>query len=385
MNLFNTLSKTKTDIYLKNIENMAKFSGLFASDSAAPFLVSRSTEKIFCDSLGAKDLSRDDTAIDATLGIFGIGVKTFLHNNGNTLQKIAEFNRDSSLYRDLAIKDKVHKIATLRNQRLQFALDNYGVDKLMYHCITRDISGTIAIYEKSMDFINIDSIKDIKMKQNSISFRDDINEYNFNLTKSTLFQRFDFKTDQHLVSRFKVKIIKDPYTFLANLLDVHGLDNQPMAIQSENPSVLLPLYSFSKSNGKYIPPKSGLNQWNAEGRKRHENEAYIPISRKIHKKFPGFFPSRDVVFPLHLPNQKTLSAKISQDSDKALMTNPNKDLGKWLLRDILKLDSGTLLTYDALEAIGVDSVRIEKHPDGSYSIDFCPLGSYDQFAAENDI
>ena len=38
--------------------------------------------------------------------------------------------------------------------------------------------------------------------------------------------------------------------------------------------IILPLYSVRDNN---VPTKSGLNQWNAAGRKRHPNEVYIPI------------------------------------------------------------------------------------------------------------
>jgi hypothetical protein len=41
--------------------------------------------------------------------------------------------------------------------------------------------------------------------------------------------------------------------------------------------------------------RSGLNQWNARGRKRNESEVYIPIPKLIHDKFPNFFPGRQQI------------------------------------------------------------------------------------------
>ncbi|HBI2204288.1 TPA: NgoFVII family restriction endonuclease, partial [Listeria monocytogenes] len=88
MSLFQQQPLQNQKVYLKNIENISKFSGLFSSESAAPFLVSRATENIFEKSLGAKNMGRDDTAIDAILDNVGVGIKTFLHGKGHTLQKV---------------------------------------------------------------------------------------------------------------------------------------------------------------------------------------------------------------------------------------------------------------------------------------------------------
>ncbi|EAC4185218.1 NgoFVII family restriction endonuclease, partial [Listeria monocytogenes] len=212
MSLFQQQPLQNQEVYLKNIENISKFSGLFSSESAAPFLVSRATENIFEKSLGAKNMGRDDTAIDAILDNVGVGIKTFLHGKGHTLQKVAEFNKDSSKYRNLSKEKMILKISELRNERLQFALDNYNTDHLIYHCITRQTNGIINFYESPMDFINIEKISNIKQTQNSISFQDDLNEYNFNLTKSTLFKRFPFKNNDYLVASINVTMFKDPFS-----------------------------------------------------------------------------------------------------------------------------------------------------------------------------
>ena len=56
---------------------------------------------------------------------------------------------------------------------------------------------------------------------------------------------------------------------------------------------------------------------------------------------------------------KILQAKICQENGKALMSNPNKDLGEWLLRKVLKKNVGELVTMDDLNRIGIDSVCVE--------------------------
>lgn len=130
--------------------------------------------------------------------------------------------------------------------------------------------------------------------------------------------------------------------------------------------VVLKLFS-EKYNG--VPPKSGLNQWNAGGRARDANEVYIPIPLSIHHDFPNFFPPRDTSFTLHLPNGSSMSAKICQDGGKALMSNPNKELGKWLLRDVLHLKEGELLTMEKLNLFGFDSVIVFKIDSFNFKID----------------
>lgn len=383
MKTFNNQSKENRENYLNSIRNIASLSALFTSETAAPYLVSRATENIYCKSFKAINLGREDSAIDALIGNTGVGIKTFLHNNGNTLQKVAEFNRDAHKYREASNEDKIKIISRLRNKRLKFASDNYETRKMIYHSITRKVDGTIDFYETDMDYIDIDNIKKIDVRQSSIFFEDGISEYSFNLSKSTLFKRFSFTDDRDLVARLKVNIISDPYGFLDDVMSQLG--NKPLVSVVEKQYVILPLYSYNVALGKFIGEKSGLNQWNASGRVRNENEVYIPISSKIHKTFPNFFPPRDVKFNLKLPNQKTLSVKVCQDNSKALMSDPNKALGQWLLRDVLSLDEEVLLTYDMLEEIGIDSVKITKINDLDFEISFLELGSFDKFLLDNNL
>ncbi len=84
-------------------------------------------------------------------------------------------------------------------------------------------------------------------------------------------------------------------------------------------------------------------------------------------------------FDLILPNKKILKAKVCQENSKALMSYSNRDLGQWILRDVLKLNYGELLTYDKLREIGVDSVRIDKIDSLRYEINFTALDSYENF------
>jgi hypothetical protein len=145
--------------------------------------------------------------------------------------------------------------------------------------------------------------------------------------------------------------------------------------------VILPL--FSEQGGIHVPERSGLNQWNADGRLRASDEAYIRIPSWIHRVFRGFFPSRDTSFVLTLPNGTNISAKVCQDNSKALMSNPNVALGEWILRIVLNQSYGKLATYQTLINAKIDSVKIVKINESNYSISCCPLGTYNEFKRLN--
>ena len=146
----------------------------------------------------------------------------------------------------------------------------------------------------------------------------------------------------------------------------------------EKESIYLPLYSY-KNGKKYVYEKSGLNQWNAGGRKRNSNEIYIPHPSLIKNKFPNFFPERHIPFDLILPNDKVIKAKICQDNDKALMSNPNEVLGEWLLRDVLNVPENKLIVIRDLEILNIDSVIVTKESASLYSINFTKTDSYEEF------
>ena len=86
--------------YIELLKVTGALSNLFA-ESENPFLYYRAMENIFCKAFNADNLSRGDVSADASKNSIGIGLKTFLHMNGKTFQKVAEFNRESYLLRDL--------------------------------------------------------------------------------------------------------------------------------------------------------------------------------------------------------------------------------------------------------------------------------------------
>ncbi|MCK5123522.1 MAG: NgoFVII family restriction endonuclease [Candidatus Pacebacteria bacterium] len=361
-------SEQQKQEYQNFLKIVGSLSNLF-SDSPAPYLYYRVAEKIFCRAFEAEDLSRSDVSADAKKKDLGIGLKTFLSGNYKTFQKVAEFNNDRPLYSNLNPENLILKVAELRNARIEFTENAHGLKKSIYHCVLRE-KEKFLIFEEPMDKVDIANIKKIKENKSSIVFDDGKNEYSFLLSKSTLTKRFITKP---IIYNFDVEILEDPFEELRKLFKQGGLlfEKEKRIKQT----VYLPLYG----KDQIVFERSGLNQWNARGRARHQNEVYIPIPAEVHKNFPDFFPNRDTSFNLRLPNGNVMQSKVCQDGGKALMSRSNRELGEWILRDVLKLKEGELLTYEKLRILGIDSVRIDKISSSEFEINFISLGNYEGF------
>jgi hypothetical protein len=202
--------------------------------------------------------------------------------------------------------------------------------------------------------IDINAISKTTRKDNVIKFTDGLKEYRFNLSKSTLYQRFDLKSQP--LDSFKVRILDNPLELLSELLNKENKSTK--SLKAGTNFIYLPLYSTTAGdNYGLVPKRSGLNQWNANGRKRNCDEVYIPVPRIIHKNFPEFLPANnDLQFQIKLPNGTSLPAKLCQQGSKGLMSNPNKLLGKWLLRSVFRLREGELATKQTLLKAGIEDV-----------------------------
>lgn len=359
--------------YIKLLSAVAKLSGLF-SESSIPFINYRVAENVFCRSFNAENLSRSDTAFDANYNSIGVGLKTFTCPTGNSTEKVAEFNSLSKELANFKGKDLALKLAEFRNERIDLANRLYNIENSLYHIVARK-DNELILFETDYDKININKISSVKENKSSIQFEDDKNLYRFNYSKSTLFRRFIIPKNAYQIP---IEIIDNPYDLILDLFK-----NQRFKIATDKLNrgvnyVILPLYGI-KNKEKFVFEKSGLNQWNAGGRKRDIGEVYIPIPREIHKSFPDFFPKRDELFELQIPTGERFSAKVCQDNSKALMTNPNKALSDWLLRKVFQLKEGELATYEKMNKLGFDSVIIIKDSTGIYKIDKAKLNSYDNF------
>jgi hypothetical protein len=149
--------------------------------------------------------------------------------------------------------------------------------------------------------------------------------------------------------------------------------------------ISLPLYS-TRSGIKYVPEKSGLNQWLAGGRSRAPGEVYFPIPSEVHKLAENFFPDQKQTFDLELPSGLITSGKVCQQGGKALMSSPNFHLSSWLF---IKID-GSLsasveryakrlpYSYGDLEKLGFDSVILEK-TENRYLLSAGTVGGYENW------
>ena len=359
--------------YRKLLSAVSKLSGLF-SESSIPYINYRIAENIFCNCFNAENLSRSDTAFDANYNSIGIGLKTFVCPTDSKTEKIAEFNMLSNKLKDFKGKDLAYKLAEYRNERIELAKRIYNIKKSFYHIVARRDS-KLLLFETDYEKIDISKIQNVVQNNTSLKFNDNNNSYSFNFSKSTLFRKFDIPKN---VYELPVDIIDDPYSLLLDLFKdkiFKPADNK--LVRGKN-YIILPLYSTNK-DGKYVPEKSGLNHWNAGGRPRDIGEVYIPIPAKIHYYCPDFFPDINTSFDLTIPTGEILSAKVCQQNKKALMTNPNNALSDWLLRKVLQVSEGELLTIDKITELGFDSVIIIKDKNNKYKIDKAKIDSYKGF------
>lgn len=383
---FNSQTKEEQEHYIKLLQTVGSLSNLF-SESKTPFLYYRVAENIFCKALKANNLARGDVSFDAFKGNVGIGLKTFMYGNGNKYEKIAEFNKDIEKFRNLNDEQTMNKIAELRNNRIAATERAHGTNKMIYHLVTRK-DGEFELHEEEMHYIDFNSLKLDKKKTTAknIFFKDKHANYKFYIAKSTLYKQF---ICDNPITAFDVEILDDPFEFLMSdeskqYYMVHEQEEKYGEQEEKFEQIFIPLYSAR--SGK-VEGKSGLNQWNARGRERHADEVYIPIPAWIHQRFEGFFPydrhtDLKEEFTLILPGGKEIPAKVCQQGGKGFMSNPNKLLGNWILRTILEVPEGQIVTYDDLDRVGIDSVLITKYGDYRLKINFASKGSYEDFEDE---
>lgn len=369
------------DNYKRMLSIIGNLTKLF-SESDCPYLPYRAHENIFCKYFEADNLARMDCSADAKKNRIGIGLKTW---TGQDDQKVAEFGRLRETFAGLTGLELVRKISEYRNDRIRVTKNLNGIDTMIYHIVKR-IPGAMQILEYAFEYIDIDNISLIPNRGNvnNTYFTDGHHTYHFSVSKNTLYMIFE---DMELLDTFDVEIMNDPYRFLMTLMYGEEQISAPEEIMRpvqmvRLPQICLRLYS-TKSNGtKFVAEKSGLNQWNAAGRPRNPNELYIPYPAEDRERTSGFFPGRDTVFSLTLPDGTVIPAKICQADGKAIMSNPNRILGEWLLRTVFELPEGTLVTYEMLQRFGIDSVVFTKHDELEYSVDFAELGTYEDFYEE---
>lgn len=359
--------------YIKLIRAMAQLSRIHTS-SEKPYLGYRVAENIFCNAFSADNETRKDLSVDAVKIKDGIGIKTFVTGGSTSKhEKIAEFvDREKYPLDEGNIPKMVGQVAEYRNKRLIDTIKEFDLTNTIYHYLARD-EGKIYICECPMFLIDLSSIEieSDKPKGNLIKFEDKFFNYKFHLSKHTLFKKFHYD-DPFVTLEISKKLNSELLIWALHELDETVSSQKPLLEKYDY--VLLPLYSTVTGE---VPEKSGLNQWNAGGRKRGKDELYIPIPISVHRKKPGFFPPRNKKFILKTEDEEKFSAKVCQDNDKALMSDPNKDLGKWLLRNKLGFPEGKIVTYNDLKEKNVDTVIVYKISSSEFKISLHSFGSFE--------
>lgn len=374
MKSFAEIDQENKGDYLKLLSATAKLSKLF-SESKVPYIYYRAAENIFCRSFSAENLSRGDSAFDANYNSVGVGLKTFICNKLVSTEKVAEFNKLSKQLNGFRGKDLAIKLAQFRNERIDLANRLYDIENSLYHIVARK-DNELVLFETDYHKIDINNISTVKDSFSGLQFNDGKNNYSYNFSKSTLFRKFEIPEK---VFRLPIDIISDPYSLLLDFFEESkGISKATDLFSKGENYVILPLYGIREKQ-KFVFEKSGLNQWNANGRKRDFGEVYIPIPAIIHQLYPNFFPKRDQEFDLQIPTGEIFKAKVCQENSKALMTNPNKALSDWLLRKVFDLKEGELATIEKMEELGFDSVIISKDSGNNFKIDKAKLDSFNDF------
>ena len=402
------------DFYKAALVTVGSLSRLF-SESDLPFFHYRFIENLFVRATGGKNISRQDAVFDALVGennSIAVGVKTFTVRKKSTYsyEKVQEFTALAGKGFIGKMKDKelVLTIAKERNRRILLESATFNIDpvKSIYHCLVRR-EGQAVVHEEPYSLISIKTITPLSPSGKTISqfstrssnvhFFDGLNYYRYSRSKNVLLKRFDISSGENW-KVIPIEIKENVFTQLfENALGgsvmpngkITGLFEETSEIPGQD-YVILPLYSH-RNGVKEVPAKSGLNQWNAGGRQRKFGEAYIPVPRDVHKYCPDFFPIGKN-FLLKLPNTRMpANASLCQAGSKALMTNPNDELCKWIFKVIdpkfsvsmyNKPPSRDPFTYADLEMAGYDSVKVTKSKDQkskSYEIQFEAIGAYEEF------
>lgn len=408
--------------YESLIKAIGSLSGLFG-DGINANIHYRTVERLFIYTTKARDLTRKDKVFDALVGKkfeIGVGIKTFaLQNKGakSKMEKVQELTRIAGrgdLDR-LPPERLALRVSEIRNKSIKSDSNQFGVDisKSIYHCLIR-LGDDAYIHEQPYPLIDLENLRPANTRgkvlrrwskaksRSTIHFSDGKHHYSYHTSKNTLSMRFEFP-DLLTGRRLDMTRIPDIWDVLdaGQLFSAFG--DQPQKETSKplknvaskgKPGidyVVLPLYSLRKE-GKRVEKKSGINFWNAGGRKRKYGEAYIPVPKAVHDVASGFFPRVGKYFLIQLPDRSSpVRASLCQENGKALMSEKNNELCQWLYKvldpdiseDAFKRPPRRQpFEYNDLIEIGSDCIvvtKIHSKPSPTFSIELGALGDYEKF------
>lgn len=405
--IWNKFSEREKDEYIQFLKIFGALSGLFKDNQEGvnarkPYLYYRNHEQLFARVFDVEDLTRKDSAFDA-LGIWvndrvGIGLKTWIHTKDYTYQKVAEFNKlapvvIAPLIENGKPEEVIKKVSELRNERIMLDKRLYKTNRDVYHFVTRD-DDIMNIIETPYDLIDIDSLELLKSDGKTYTFKDRLHNYKFYKSKSVLLEEFD-ASQCEIITQIPIEQFDNPF----ELIRMIELPNVKKEIMCEYEEIYLPLYQ-DKKEGRIVSNCSGINIRHSKSKSKGSNtprpeyEIEVRISKWIHHVFPNFFGinalSEDDIkneklndFDLILPDGRILRGRIKQQNGKSLQTNPQGALGKWILSDVLGLKNREIVTWELLDSLGIDSIKIIKQDDKHFRITVAETGAYEKFKIDN--
>lgn len=411
--IWNKFSKKEKDEYIEFLKIFGALSGLFkdnqeGANARKPYLYYRNHEQLFARVFDVEDLTRKDSSFDA-LGVWknervGIGLKTWIHTKDKTYQKVAEFNKlapdvIAPLIKDGTSEEVIRKVAELRNERIMLDKRLYKTNRDVYHYITRN-NDVMNIIETPYELIDIDSLELISDGK-TYTFKDKLHKYKFYTSKSVLFKEFD-ASNEEIVEQIPISQLEDPF----ELIRMINLSNEKFKVADEekvyevaHEEIILPLYQ-DKKEGPFVSDCSGINIRHGKSKNKGSNtprpeyEIEVRISTWIHHIYPNFFGINALDdneikdknlndFDLILPDGRILRGRVKQEKGKSLQTNPQGDLGEWILKDVLGLENREVVTMEYLDSLGIDSLRITKLDDKHFKINVAETGAYERFKLDN--
>ena len=405
--IWSKFSEKEKSEYIQFLKIFGALSGLFknnqnGANARKPYLYYRNHEQLFAKVFDVEDLTRKDSAFDA-LGKWdndrvGIGLKTWIHTKDRTYQKVAEFNKlapvvIAPLIKDGTPEEVIKKVSELRNERIMLDKRLYKTDRDIYHFITRD-DNVMNIVEAPYDLIDMDSIELIKSDEKTYTFKDRLHNYKFYKSKSVLLEEFD-ASQCEIITKIPIEQFDDPFE-LIKMIELPSINKDIICKEDE---IYLPLYQ-DKKEGRIVSNCSGINIRHSKSKTKGSNiprpeyEIEVRVSKWIHHVFPKFFGldalSEEEIkndklndFDLILPDGRILRGRIKQQNGKSLQTNPQGALGEWILKDVLGLKNREVVTWDLLDKLGIDSLKIIKQDDKHFRITVAETGAYEKFKVDN--
>lgn len=167
---------------------------------------------------------------------------------------------------------------------------------------------------------------------------------------------------------FKTSSIEELINFTYQVRHTTSIDTSAVAQVVRNTKPCVDLLLTTVDNPRKIHTTGGLNWGQRPGRER--NQAYIPVSKKLHNANPGFFPKNKEEFTLLTDDGENFVCVMAQENNKAIETcHDNSILGKYF-RNRLGVPLGEFVTIKHLDDYGRNYVTVYKINDETYFMDF---------------